>query len=148
MRLGLVHTGLLGDPSTQGRTGERGAATPRLELVRGDVVEVDLAGAKGVEKQKVRPCLVVQNNRGNRASPMTIIVPITDAVGQDKGYAQQVVVAAKDLGPGAKDSVIECGHLRTIDRDERIAEGTSVWCHLSKDVMDRVDKALRASLAV
>jgi mRNA interferase MazF len=90
---------------------------PRLDLVRGDVVQVDLDGAKGVEKQKVRPCVVVQNDVGNRVSPMTIVAPVTDDE-QFKNLPVQVFVALGDLGPGAKDSVIECGHLRTIDRDE------------------------------
>ncbi len=120
---------------------------PRLELVRGDVVFVDLAGALGAEKQGVRPCVVVQNNGGNRASPLTIVAPITDAR-QAKGYPQQVSLAASDLGLGGKDSVVECGHLRAIDRDSRIADESRVWCQLSDDLMKRVDAAIRASLAL
>ena len=120
---------------------------PRLELVRGDVVYVDLAGAVGAEKQGVRPCLVVQNNGGNRGSPLTIVAPITDAR-QWKGYPQQVPLSATDLGLDGKDSVIECGHLRAIDRDARIAASATVWCHLTERIMDRVDAAIRASLAL
>jgi mRNA interferase MazF len=119
----------------------------RVELFRGDVVDVDLSGALGVEKQKTRPCVVVQNDGGNLASPMTIVVPITDA-GQFKGYKQQVFVLASELGAGAKDSVIECGHIRTIDRDARIASTAAVRWHLSHLVMARVDDALRASLSL
>src|SRR5690606_37782667 len=73
-------------------------AVPAVPLRRGDVVYVDLKGAIGVEKQKTRPCVVVQNDGGNRASPMTIVAPITDE-DQFKGYAQQVLVEAHELGP-------------------------------------------------
>jgi mRNA interferase MazF len=120
---------------------------PRIALVRGDVVHVDLAGAIGVEKQDFRPCVVVQNDVGNRVSPLTIIAPITDER-QYKGYPMQVPIAAAELGQGAKDSVIECGHLRTIDRDARIDEERGVWCHLSDQMMALVDEALRVSLAI
>jgi mRNA interferase MazF len=118
-----------------------------LEIVRGDVVYVDLSGADGHEKQGVRPCVVVQNNGGNRVSPLTIVAPITDER-QYKRYPMQVPVSAADLGEGGKASVIECGHLRTIDRDARIDEGRGVWCRLSDDVMARIDEALRVSLAI
>lgn len=117
-------------------------------LRRGDVVWVDLHGAVGGEKHDRRPCLVVQNDGGNRGSPLTIVAPITDADKQFKGYPQQVLVNASELGPGAKDSVIECGHLRSIDRDARIDASGAVWCHLNDELMTKVDKALPASLAL
>lgn len=120
---------------------------PAVPIRRGDIVYVDLAGATGVEKQKTRPCLVVQNDGGNKASPMTIIAPITDD-DQYKGYPQQVILEAAELGPGGKRSVIECGHLRTIDRDRRIDQVRGVAAHLSAGTMAKVDDALRASLAL
>jgi mRNA-degrading endonuclease toxin of MazEF toxin-antitoxin module len=78
---------------------------------------------------------------------MTIVAPITDE-DQFKGYSQQVVVEASELGPGGKRSVIECGHLRTIDRDQRIDETRGVTAHLSVATMSKVDVALRSSLAL
>jgi mRNA-degrading endonuclease toxin of MazEF toxin-antitoxin module len=60
----------------------------------------------------------------------------------------QVLIEASELGPGAKDSVVEGGHIRSIDRDARIDSKTGVWCHLSDDVMERIDNALRSSLAL
>src|SRR5438874_885318 len=90
---------------------EGSAMTP--DLVRGDVVYVDLSGSIGGEKQNSRPCVVVQNNKGNEVSPLTIVVPITD-VQQYKRLPVQVQVCAQNLGHGGKDSVIECGHVRTI----------------------------------
>lgn len=120
---------------------------PAVPIRRGDVVYVDLAGAIGVEKQKTRPCVVVQNDGGNKASPMTIVAPITDE-DQFKGYPQQVIVEATELGPGGKRSVIECGHLRTIDRDRRIDQTRGVTAQLSAGTMAKVDNALRSSLAL
>jgi mRNA interferase MazF len=120
-----------------------------LEIRRGDVCFVDLRGAVGSEKQGSRPCVVVQNDGGNLGgSPLTIIAPLTDSEHQGKRYRQQVFVSADSLGEGAKDSLIECGHLREIDREARIDENRGVWCHLADDVMAQVDEALRASLSL
>jgi mRNA interferase MazF len=118
-----------------------------VAIGRGDVVYVNLEGAVGAEKKKTRPCLVVQNDVGNRMSPMTIIAPITDA-NQDKQLPVQVAVAAAELGAGGKDSVVECGQIRTIDRNGRIDESRGVVAHLSRETMSKVDAALRVSFGL
>ncbi|MBL8777541.1 MAG: type II toxin-antitoxin system PemK/MazF family toxin [Acidimicrobiales bacterium] len=126
-----------------------------VPVERGDVVWVCLVGALGVEKKghdpndplSERPCLVVQNNGGNAGSPLTIVAPITDA-GAYKGYPAQVQVPASELGPGGKDSVVECGHIRSIDRDHRINAARGVVAHLPASRMESVDKALEASLGL
>jgi mRNA interferase MazF len=120
-----------------------------LDISRGDVVFVDLRGAEGSEKQGRRPCVVVQNDGGNRGgSPLTIVAPLTDSEHQGKRYKQQVFVAANQLGEGGKDSLIECGHLREVDRVARIDETRGVWCRLTDEVMIQVDEALRVSLSL
>ncbi len=113
-------------------------------LKRGDVVVVDLDGATGGEKKgKDRACVVVQNDVGNAHSPLTIIVPLIDAK-QDKSLPVQVPITAEERGNNGKDSVVECGHVRTIDKN-RISHVVS---HLSPEVMSRIDKALKISLGL
>ena len=122
----------------------------KVPVKRGDIVKVDLSGSKGVEKANdatsgARPCVVVQNDMGNRHSPMTIVVPLTDAR-QNKLLPIQVHVTAAELNfVGAKDSVVECGHVRTIDGDERVLEHLG---SLHPDAMKRVDLALAISLGL
>lgn len=113
-------------------------------LKRGDVVVVDLDGAKGTEKTGAeRACVVIQNDVGNAKSPLTIIVPLTDAK-QFKGLPVQVLITAAERGNNGKDSVVECGHIRTIDKS-RIA---NVVSHLAPDVMARVDHAIKISIGL
>ena len=122
---------------------------PKISVARGDIVLVDLQGSIGGEKKNdrksgARPCVVVQNDGGNRGSPLTIVAPLTDK-NQYKGYDQQVKATAAELGLNGKDSVIECGHLRSIDRDQRIKK------HLGKvdpAVLPRIDAALKSSLGL
>lgn len=121
--------------------------TMKIAVKRGDIVEVDLRGALGSEKQNDpgsghRPCIVVQNDKGNGVSDLTIIVPLND-LSQAKGLRVQVVVTAAELGPGGKDSVVECGHVRSIDGDARVKKYLGT---LAPNAMRRVDKALRVSL--
>ncbi len=122
----------------------------RFIILRGDVVDVDLRGHVGVEKQNdklanSRPCVVVQNDQGNRFSDMTIVVPLNDER-QNKMLPVQVAVDASDLHiNGAKDSVIECGHIYTIDRNQRIVDHRGT---VSPHVMDKVDAKLIASLGL
>ena len=122
----------------------------KTEVRRGDLIQVNLDGAKGVEKKNdtrsgARPCLVVQNDVGNKFSPMTIVVPLTDA-GQFKLLPVQVLVTAAELNfAGSKDSVIECGHVRTIDGDERVTRHLG---SVGEGVMRKVDQALAVSLGL
>lgn len=121
---------------------------PEIAIQRGDIVLVDLQGAIGFEKQNdralgARPCVVVQNDGGNRGSPLTIVAPLTDG-GQYKNYPAQVMCTAAELG-SPKDSVIECGHLRSIDRDKRIQKHLG---RVAPSVIPRLNAALKASLGI
>lgn len=116
-------------------------------LERGDVVWVDLRGAVGAEKQKTRPCVVVQNNVGNVRSPLTVVVPITNG-DTWRGYPHQVMVYAGELWDGAVDSVIDTGHIRSIDKDTRISSGAGVLCRLNETRMIQVDRALQSLLGL
>jgi len=124
-----------------------------IPLKRGDIVRVDLGGAIGCEKQndtiaKSRPCIVVQNDGGNGGSPLTIVAPLTGAEHQGKKYKQQVLVTAKEvavIGKTAKDSIVDCGHLRTIDREMRIMHN---YGPIDPTVLPKIDEAIKASLGL
>ncbi len=121
----------------------------QIAINRGDVIEVDLWGAKGGEKKNDpgmigRLCVVVQNEGGNRG-PLTIVAPITN-IGQFKGYRMQVEVCGEEQrGPLHHDSTIECGHLRSIDQLQRVKRNVGP---LPPATMLRVDAALYASLGL
>lgn len=46
---------------------------------RGMVVEVGLDPGVGHKQGRTRPCVLVQNDIGNRFASTTIVVPLTDA---------------------------------------------------------------------
>lgn len=113
---------------------------------RGDILWVDLHGASGSEKQGVRPCLVVQNDRLNRNAPFTLVMTITDAKAY-RGIPEQVRIPASEMGQGGKDSVVSAAEIRQVDKS-RIDASRGVCAHLSPERMAQVASALRAALAI
>jgi mRNA interferase MazF len=113
------------------------------QYFRGDVLEVDFNPAKGSEPAKVRPCVVVQNDVGNKHSPITIVAAITGAENVPRRYPVDVPVS-KQEGGLTKDSVVQCNLIRCVD-ESRIQRYMG---RLSANTMRGVEKALRISLAL
>ena len=51
-----------------------------LEIARGTIVMVDLPLGNGSVQGGTRPAVVISNDRGNKFSPVLIIVPLTSKV--------------------------------------------------------------------
>jgi mRNA interferase MazF len=111
--------------------------------VRGAVIEVNLDPVVGSEANKTRPCVVIQNDIGNKYSPVAIVAAITSADNVLKTYPVDVPVAKGDGGL-LKDSVVQCNHLRSVD-ERRFVRTLG---QLSPSTMKKVDQALRISLGL
>jgi mRNA interferase MazF len=105
------------------------------------VLEVNLDPAIGSEPNKTRPCVVIQNDIGNRYSPVSIVATITGAENVPKRYPVDVLVPMGEGGL-SKDSVVQCNLIRSVD-ERRFVRTLG---HLSKTTMEKVDRALRISL--
>ncbi len=111
------------------------------EFSRGEIVLIDLNPARGAEKRKTRPCAIIQNDIGNKFSPLTIVAVITSQKEISKKFPTDVWV---DKGKGGLDypSIIQCDQIRTVDKRRIIKKvGT-----ISESVMKDVDRALKISL--
>jgi len=115
-----------------------------MEVQRGDVVIVELSPTKGSEQRGVRPCLVVQNDVGNRYAPTTIVAPFTSNYDPDDTYPFEVEVEASDSALN-QDSVVLLNQIQTVDIDERVRR---VVGSLSTARMAKVDYAIRESLGL
>ena len=51
-----------------------------LEITRGTIIMVDLPLGNGSVQGGTRPAVVISNNRGNKFSPVLIVVPLTSKV--------------------------------------------------------------------
>jgi mRNA interferase MazF len=110
---------------------------------RGTVVLINLEPVKGHEQGRARPCVVVQNDVGNRFSTTTIIVPLTDAA-HIKVASPIYVLVKKGDGGTAKDSYALCDQIRVVDQ-QRFGK---VYGTLSSEAMQAIDQALKISLGL
>lgn len=108
---------------------------------RGNVWDVELDPVVGSETGKRRPCVIIQNDLGNKYAPTVIIAAITKAENVEKVYPVDVHIP-KDIGGLNFDSVIMCSQIRTVDKQRLVK-------HRGKfppGVMERVNQALQISL--
>ena len=111
--------------------------------LRGMVVLVELDPVIGHEQGRTRPCVVVQNDVGNRFASTTVIVPLTDAIHVKKPSPIYVLVKKGD-GGATKDSYVLCDQIRTVDQ----RRFRNVFGSLAPETMAAVDKALLISLGL
>jgi len=111
--------------------------------VRGMIVEVDLDPVVGHEQGCARPCIVVQNNAGNRYSTMTIVVPLTDATRIGRPSPIYVLLHKGDGGI-RKDSIALTDQIRAVDL-QRVGRSFGV---LTPETMGKIDHALLISLGL
>lgn len=109
------------------------------DVRRSDIVIVELDPTRGHEMQKTRPCVVVQNDVGNRNSHTTVVAPATTT---HRGYPFEVLVGA-DESDFTEDSSIRLDQIRSVDIPERIQ---FVAGQLPAFIMREVDSALKLEL--
>lgn len=114
-----------------------------MHVSRGDIVIVELDPTQGSEQRGTRPCLVVQNDVGNRNAPTTIVVPFTTSF-DDHLYPFEVLVKADECAL-REDSVAICSQIRTVSIEHRITENLGP---IPDDRRDEVDRALEYSLGL
>jgi mRNA interferase MazF len=108
---------------------------------RGEIWLVDFDPTVGAEIQKTRPALIIQNDIGNRASPVTIVAAITTTI--KRPYPFQVLLPAGESGLNF-DSVVTLNHIRSIDRS-RLRRRIGL---LPAETMKQVDRAILVSLGI
>jgi mRNA interferase MazF len=113
-------------------------------LLRGDVYLVNLNPLTGNEAPKPRPAVIIQNDVGNRFSPITIVAPISWAKEILKPLPITIFLEKGEAGL-EEECYIDCGQIRTVEKEERLL---SKFGSLNKPRMLEVDKALKISLAL
>ena len=84
-----------------------------IAVLRGGIYLVDLRERVGSEQGGLRPVVVMQNDKGNKFSPTTIICPLTSKNKQMK--ETHVMLTPDDCGV-IMDSTVLCEQITTIDK--------------------------------
>lgn len=111
-------------------------------ISRGEIWTADLRPGEGHEITKIRPVLIISNNAINKISPMVIVIPISSQIPPVIG-SDRIFVSKNELKL-AKDSILLCGQIRTIDKS-RIKKKVDT---LPKDKLQEVEDALRLVLSL
>ena len=114
-----------------------------IPINRGDIFEIDLEPVKGSEQGRRRPCVVVQNDIGNKFSPVIIIVTCTKLRGDARIYPTDVIITADETGLPTNSKVL-CNQIRTVDKSRIIQKMGTV----PAEKMEEIDKALKISLGL
>ena len=109
---------------------------------RGDVYLVNFDPTIGAEVKKTRPAVVIQNDIGNRWSPITIVAAMTSRF-EDPLYPTEVLVKASEGGL-AIDSVVLLNQLRSVDKARLVRRLGA----LKSQTLREVDRALLLSLGL
>ncbi len=83
---------------------------------RGEIWLVNFNPARGSEQKGIRPALVIQNDIGNKVSPITIVAAISKSI---KIYPINVEIKSSESGLD-KDSAVKLNQIRTIDKSRLI----------------------------
>ncbi|MGN0160935.1 MAG: type II toxin-antitoxin system PemK/MazF family toxin [Lachnospiraceae bacterium] len=110
-----------------------------MVIKRGDIFYADLRPVVGSEQGGIRPVLIIQNDVGNKHSPTVICAAITSKMKAKLPTHVEIAAEKYDI---VKDSVILLEQLRTIDK-KRLKDKV---CHLDREAILRVNKALMISL--
>ena len=113
-------------------------------LLRGDIYLVNLDPIVGKEIGKARPAVIIQNDVGNKFSPVTIIALITSVKEITKPLPIMIFLQKGEAGL-KEESCVDCGQIRTIDKDRRLIKKYGT---LEKIRMQEIDKALKISLSL
>lgn len=117
----------------------RNRSVDRVQVRRGDIFYADLSPVVGSEQGGIRPVLIIQNDVGNRHSPTVICAAITSRMNKAK-LPTHVEIDARRYQI-VKNSVVLLEQIRTIDK-QRLKD---MVCHLDKEIMNKIDEALRVS---
>lgn len=113
-------------------------------LKRGDVYEVNLDPTVGAEIRKKRPALIIQNDVGNKFSPVTIVAPISSEKEITKPLPVMVFLQRGEGGLKI-NSYVDCGQIRTLDKYKRLINKQG---SLKSERMSEVCEALKISLGL
>lgn len=106
-------------------------------MKKGEIWLVDLSGGIGSEQGGVRPCLLMQGNKGCENSPTTIICPVTSKV---KGF-NLTHLPVEGL---ALPSYILFEQVRVVDK----FRCKKFLCRLDAETMVHADEKLRLTFGL
>jgi len=109
------------------------------EIKRGDIYLTAFDPAHGCEQKGTRPCLIVQNDIGNRYSPTVIVAAITS---REKKRSLPIHYALPNTDLLTEKSMVMLEQIRPIDKSRLLEYLGS----LDEVVMEKINRTLALSV--
>lgn len=103
---------------------------------RGEVWYADLNPAQGSEQAGVRPVLIFQNDKINKAATTTLVIPFTSNL--RRAALPSCVRVAKGEGELTAESVLLCHQLRVLDESRLDYKVGKVGDHVMAEIENSV----------
>ena len=110
------------------------------EVRKGEIYYADLSPVVGSEQGGIRPVIILQNDKGNRYSPTTIIASVTSR--KKKNYLPTHIQI--NVPQMKRKSVVMLEQVSTIDKS-RLLESIG---KVDGSTMQKIDKAVKISFEV
>jgi len=110
-------------------------------LQRGEVYLLRLDPVEGSEQRGTRPAVIVSRDAINRASPVIVVCPLTDAHHLPRLYPSDVLIKSPEGGL-IKDSAVLTGQIRAV------AKVRLLRClgKIRSETMHQIEQALKITL--
>lgn len=112
-----------------------------MNIKMGDIFYAILTPTIGSEQDGIRPVLIVQNNKGNRYSPTTIVIPITSSLSKKELPTHISLDNTKGL---EKKSMALIEQIRTLDKSRLLTKITRA----DKVDLEKVKEAIKKNLNI
>lgn len=112
---------------------------------KGEVYNVDLGETRGSEVKKIRPCVVVQNDIGNKFAPTLIIIPITHRPNRNQPTQLQLQDFMFEEATKKIDGMILAEQIRTVDKSRILSPRIG---KLTRQAIEMVDRAILISMGI
>lgn len=109
------------------------------QVERGDIYYADLGKTIGSVQGKIRPVVILQNNKGNKHSPTVIVATLTSKVRKKRTLPTHVVFKVDGL---PRESIAQLEQITTIDKRQLL----NFVCQMPKAAMEQIENAARISL--
>ena len=113
-----------------------------LEIKRGSIIMVDLPLGNGSVQGGIRPAVVISNDKGNKFSPVLIVIPLTSRT--KKPIATHYNIIPSSINGLAATSIALCEQIITVGKDKI----RNIVGALSGDDMDMINYKIKISLSL
>lgn len=114
-----------------------------MDIKRGDIIMIQFSGNGNIQGG-YRPCIIIQNDIGNKFSPTTIVVPLTSEL-KKVNQPTHEVVKREDANGLKLNSMALCEQIVTVNKSSIVKKVGEITNNIT---MSNITRACSVSLGL